>query len=317
MNRRSEPPTVMVSGWGDGLSVFRGGDVRREFEGRRVAGLASDDAGRAYAIVGEAEVWAWSPQRPWRPAMSGDGTLVCCMTVGNRLLAGTEDARVLELSAEGWAPLTGLDATPGRESWYAGTAVIDGQLVGPPLGIRSMTKTCDEGALLVNVHVGGIPRSTDSGVTWRPTIDIDADVHQVAAHPSRTEIVAAAAAAGLCVSRDGGLTWSVTTDGLHASYCSAVALTETDLYLAASTDHFAGQGAVYRRKIECDGPLELVGRGLPAWLDGIVDSHCIAVQGDDLAIVDRGGNLYVSRDGGDSWSLLADGLPVPSGVLIC
>ena len=195
--------------------------------------------------------------------------------------------------------------------------MIDGQVVGPPLGIRSMTKTCDDGALLVNVHVGGIPRSTDAGATWRPTIDIDADVHQVAAHPSRAGIAAAAAAAGLCVSRDGGLSWSVTTDGLHASYCSAVALTEADLYVAASTDHFAAQGAVYRRKIEGNGSLELVGRGLPAWLDGIVDSHCIAVRGDDLAIVDRGGALYVSHDGGDSWSLWADGLPVPSGVLIC
>ena len=317
MTGRADQPAIIVSGWGDGLNVFQGGEVRRDFGGSRTAGLVSDGAGGAYAIVGEAEIWAWSPQQAWRPAMSGDGVLACCMTLGDRLLAGTDDARVLELSAEGWAPLTGLDATPGRDSWYAGSAVIDGQVVGPPLGVRSMTATCDGAALLVNVHVGGIPRSTDAGRTWRPTIDIDADVHQVAAHPSRPGIAAAAAAAGLCVSRDGGRSWSVTTNGLHASYCSAVALTQDDLYLAASTDHFAVQGAVYRRKIQSDGPLELVGGGLPAWLDGIVDSHCIAAQGADLAIVDRGGHLYVSRDGGDSWSLWADGLPVPIGVLIC
>lgn len=317
MSGIGEAPTIIASSWGDGLSVVRDGEVRRGFGGLRVAGLASDGDGGAYAIVGEAEVWAWSPRRDWRLVMSGDGSLVCCLELGGRMLAGTDDARVLELFDGGWGPLTGFDATPGRENWYAGSAVIDGQVVGPPLGIRSMTKTCDEGALLVNVHVGGIPRSTDSGVTWWPTIDIDADVHQVAAHPSRAGIVAAASGAGLCVSRDGGLSWSITTDGLHASYCSAVALTETDLYLGTSTDHFAAQGSVYRRRIDAQGPPERVGGGLPAWLDGIVDSHCIAVRGDDLAIVDGGGSLYVSRDGGDSWSLRADGLPSPSGVLIC
>jgi RND family efflux transporter MFP subunit len=35
---------------------------------------------------------------------------------------------------------------------------------------------------LVNVHVGGIPRSVDSGATWAPTIDVDADVHEVKDH---------------------------------------------------------------------------------------------------------------------------------------
>ena len=81
MSRRSEGPTVMVSCWGDGLSVVQGGEVRREFEGLRVAGLASDGAGGVFAVVGEAEVWEWSPRRDWRPAMSGDGVLVCCMKI--------------------------------------------------------------------------------------------------------------------------------------------------------------------------------------------------------------------------------------------
>jgi hypothetical protein len=46
-------------------------------------------------------------------------------------------------------------------------------------------------------HLGGL--ATDSGLTWRPTIDIDSDVHQVCAHPARPDIVIAAA--GLCISR--------------------------------------------------------------------------------------------------------------------
>ena len=95
--------------------------------------------------------------------------------------------------------------------------------------------------LLANVHVGGIPRSTDGGVTWQPTIDIDTDVHEVCAHPIDPEIVIAAAAAGPGISHDGGATWTIEQDGLPASYCSAVAFLGRDLLVAASTDHFAAQ----------------------------------------------------------------------------
>ena len=62
--------------------------------------------------------------------------------------------------------IRGFDEVPGRDTWYAGSAVINGQVVGPPLGIRSMSATADGSAILANVHVGGIPRSTDGGATW-------------------------------------------------------------------------------------------------------------------------------------------------------
>ena len=65
-------------------------------------------------------------------------------------------------------------------------------------------RNADGSVLLANVHVGGIPRSTDGGVTWQPTIDVDSDVHEVRAHPHRSGVVMAAAAIGLCASRDGG-----------------------------------------------------------------------------------------------------------------
>jgi hypothetical protein len=312
----SGAPTVIVSSWTDGVSVLMGGEVRRDFAGQLACGLIADGAGGAYAVVGSSSVQAWSPDGRWRELVTDERPLRCCVKLGARLLVGTDDARVLELSGGALRPLPSFDETPGRESWYAGAALIGGRLMGPPLGVRSMASTCD-GALLVNVHVGGIPRSGDGGASWRPTLDIDLDVHEVAAHPSRPELAVAAAAAGLCLSRDGGESWSVATEGLHASYCSAAAFSDQWLYLAASSDHFAAQGALYRRRIDDDGPLERVGGGLPEWLDGIVDTHGIAVRGEDLAIVDRSGRLYGSRDAGDSWSLWAEGLPAPSSVLIC
>ena len=213
--------------------------------------------------------------------------------------------------------LPGFDVVAGREAWYAGTAIVDGKVVGPPLGIRSMTATCDGEALLANVHVGGIPRSTDGGVTWQPTIDVESDVHDVSAHPERRDIVLAAAAVGLCVSRDAGATWTIEDDGLHAAHCSAVACGRHDVFVSASTDPFAAQGAVYRRPIDGNGPLQPIGGGLPRWTDGKVDTGCIATRDAVVAVIDWSGCLYTSDDDGASWSASADRFPAPSGLQIC
>jgi hypothetical protein len=154
------------------------------------------------------------------------------------------------------------------------------------------------------------------GVTWQPTIDIDSDVHEVRAHPSRPDIVVATAAVGLCTSRDAGVTWEIEQEGLHASYCSAVAFTGGDILVAASTDHFAAQGGIYRRRVDGYGPLVALSGGFPTWIDGIADTGCISAKGSAVAIADMGGNLYVSADAAHSWSRHADGLPSPSSVLI-
>jgi photosystem II stability/assembly factor-like uncharacterized protein len=170
--------------------------------------------------------------------------------------------------------------------------------------------------LLANVHVGGIPRSTDGGLTWQPTIDVDSDVHEVCAHPIHPGIVIAAAAIGLCISRDGGATWTIEQEGLHASYCSAVAFSGNDILVAASADHFATQGAVYRRPIHGKCPLARVGGGLPEWIEGIADTGCIATLESALVVADKAGNLYVSADAGRTWSCRTNGLPTTSSVLI-
>jgi photosystem II stability/assembly factor-like uncharacterized protein len=168
----------------------------------------------------------------------------------------------------------------------------------------------------MDIRCAGIPRSTDGGVTWQPTIAVDSDVHEVLAHPTGPHLVVAAAAIGLCLSHDGGMTWAVEEEGLHAPYCSAVAFAGNDVLLSASMDHFSAQGAIYRRGIDGDGPLVAVSAGLPEWLDGIVDTRGIATRESLVAFVDRGGSLHLSTDNGHTWSRRAVGLPTPSSVLI-
>jgi hypothetical protein len=308
---------ILVATWSNGLFVVTDDGVRQEKTGQSVKCLTADPHGGVFAILGGKSVCHRSPNGEWRTIANGNVELACCVAVHDTLFVGTEDAHVLRVDpANGLEPLAGFDAVPGRASWYAGTALIDGRVVGPPLGIRSITATCDDAVLLANVHVGGIPRSSDDGISWHPTISIDCDVHQVLAHASRPQIVIAAAAVGLCVSTDAGKTWQVEQRGLHATYCSAVAFAGDDILVAASTDHFAKHGAVYRRHIDDDGPLMPLGSGLPTWLDGIADTRCIATGASANALVDRAGNLYVS-DQNRPWSRCTSGLPVPSSVLVC
>jgi photosystem II stability/assembly factor-like uncharacterized protein len=241
------------------------------------------------------------------------------MTVRDTIYVGTDDARMLRLSHGGGVldPIDGFDSVAGRDTWFAGSAIVNGQRLGPPLGIRSVAANSNGSILFANVHVGGIPRSMDGGRTWHPTIDINSDVHEVRAHQANPDIVVAAAAVGLCISRDSGATWIIERKGLHAPHCSAVAFSGDDIFFSASTDPFAAQGRIYRRPVKPDGCLVAVEGGMPAWTEGKVDTGCIAANGSSIAVADRAGNLYASDDFGRAWSCRSTRLPAPSGVLIC
>jgi hypothetical protein len=309
-------PHVLAATWDDGVFVCIGENRHHELAGQPVAALAPDGHGGALAIVSGHALRRRTPNGTWMTLATSDVPLSCCVSVGNVIYVGTDDARVLRVDETGEIePVRGFEVVAGRDTWYAGSAIVDGQRVGPPLGIRSITATADRRVLLANVHVGGIPRSTDGGATWSPTIDIDTDVHEVCAHPTNPGIVLAAAAVGLCVSHDGGATWRVEQDGMHASYCSAVAFLGNDLIVAASTDHFAQQGAIYRRPLDGGHSFAPVA-GLPRWIDGIADTRCIATQGSAAAVADRAGNLWLSRDSGQTWVRHGERVPAPSSVLM-
>lgn len=310
--------SMLIATWDNGLFSVAGERVRQELPDQSVRSLVADERESVLAVVGKHSLCRRSPDGEWTTIATSELELSCCVPIGKFVFVGTDDARILRIDPDGTQQvLTGFDTVGGRDRWYAGAAVVDGKLMGPPLGIRSMAATCDGAVLLANVHVGGVPRSTDGGLTWQPTIDIDSDVHQVCAHPTRPEIVIAAAAAGLCMSRDAGATWTIERQGLHAHYCSAVAFGRNDVFVAASADHFATQGAVYRRPIDSDGGLQPLGGGMPKWIDGIADTHCIAARESMVAVIDRSGRLYVSHDDGATWSFPFERIMGPSGLHIC
>ena len=311
-------PTLLVASWSDGLRVVEvGGSVTHELRGQVVRSLAADGEGGALAVVDGRTLRQRSSSGAWRVLAVSESDISCGVAAAGQIYVGTDDAEILRLDANGQLQrLPGFANVAGRDTWYAGTAIIDGKVVGPPLGIRSMSATCDGAVLLANVHVGGIPRSTDGGVTWHPTLDVEADVHEVRAHATRADIVIAATASGLGISRDRGKTWSIERQGLHAPHCAAVAFAGADILVTAAESPFSEHGAIYRRPLETSGPLLPVGGGLPARFDGTVDTNCVATLGSTLALATGGGSLYLSQDAGQTWSELGFKAPAPSSLLL-
>jgi len=297
--------TVLVTS-DDGCHVFTtSGEHHMELDGHRVEALTRRGDGSHLSVLDHTDIGRRDHDGTWSTVAKGDSSLTAVVAVGDTIFAGTLDARVLIVDADGsLEPLPAFETVRGREEWHA---------VGIPLCVRSLTATCDGTALLANVHVGGIPRSLDGGSTWEPTIEVEADVHQVLAHPTRPDIAVAAASIGLCRSRDGGATWDASTAGMHASYARAVAILDDDVLISVSDGPFASQSAIYRASVD-GGPASRVVDGPPDWLDGNVDTACLAADGNRAALVDGGGNVYVATKGSAAWERVAEGIPHTTGI---
>ncbi|HEY8199757.1 MAG TPA: hypothetical protein VII47_00210, partial [Actinomycetota bacterium] len=196
--------------------------------------------------------------------------------------------------------LESFESADGRDAWYTPWG-------GPP-DVRSMTAAAS-GDLYVNVHVGGILRSEDGGGSWRPTIDIHSDVHEVRTVDDRPGLVLAAAAVGPAISTDAGASWSVDPTGLHRSYCRAVALSGSTLLVTASDGPFGKRAAVYRRPLTGSEAFEKCRQGLPEWFPGNIDTGCLAATPDLAAFGTEDGEVFLSDDAGASWEVAASGLP--------
>ena len=289
----------------EGLHAFgdRGAPAPVQLAGRAVTTL-SPDGRDLWAAVDGSELWRASDDE-WRHiADLADHRVACILATHADVYIGSSEARLFRVAGGGLEPIAAFDRAEGRPNWYTPWG-------GPP-DTRSMSEWDDN--LYVNVHVGGILRTDDRGEHWTPTIDIDADVHQVA---TAEGLVLAACASGLAVSEDRGTTWTVRADGLEAPYSRAVAVCGDAVLVSASSGPRGGRSAVYRGAL-AGGGFERCREGLPAWFDDNIDSMCLDAlpDGSDAAFGTPDGQLFGSGDAGSSWTELASGLPPILRVLV-
>jgi hypothetical protein len=265
---------------------------------REVTTLAADQDG-LWALADGTTVLRRDHDGSWAE-LARASELTCLLPGEGGLLVGAEPARLLRLEGGALEPVRSLEETPGHQTWHTPWG-------GPP-AVRSLAR--DRGGRLhVNVHVGGIPRSLDGGATWQPTIDVDADVHQVLAHPVLADVVLAATAVGLARSDDGGGLWRFEREGMHADYCRAVAVAGGMVLVSASTGPGGRRAAVYRVPLEGPARFERCTAGLPEWFDTNIDTGCLAADGDVVAVGTADGSLFHSEDAGATWTEAAGGLP--------
>ncbi|MGH8870414.1 MAG: WD40/YVTN/BNR-like repeat-containing protein, partial [Acidimicrobiia bacterium] len=252
----------------------------------------SRDGGSWWAVDGKTRV-----HRDGAVVATGpDGVaLNCVQPAPGTTWVGATAARLFRLEGDGLVEDETFAEAPGRDGWYTPWG-------GLP-DVRSMAADA-AGALFVNVHVGGILRYDQNGLT--PTLDQDSDVHQVIAHPTRPGTVLAACARGMAFSTNGH-DFEYRDDGLHATYCRAVAITGDTVLLSVSTGPRSTRARLYRAG-QTAGPFRECREGLPEWFDDNLDTHCLAVV-DGSVFAGHGGTVWRSDDDGETWIEVATGLP--------
>lgn len=271
---------------------------------------AGASRGGTIAVVADGRV-VWRRERGrWRKEASSPVRVNClAWSAEGRLLAGTEAARVAWIHDGDVRFLESFDGVPERPEWDTPW--------GGPADVRSLAVSTD-GTLYANVHVGWIVASRDGGATWRSLQDgLDKDVHMVAAHPTRPEVVFAATAEGFHMSSDHGTRFVARTKGMPYYYQRAVAaFPDRDVYLASTARHDGGAGASLYRSEDEGRHWSRVG-GLPDTIDRNINTHQVVCleDGRGCAVV-RDEALYETVDYGKTWRRTEIGFPPIHTLLV-
>ena len=291
-------PQILV-GTRDGLHRFdaSGSLIGVEHAGREVTTIAPE-GWELWAILDGKEVVHTAGVDWWFHVANLSGLRGNCIADTRAgVILGTSEGHLFRIAGEGVERVESFEKAPGRKEWFTPWG-------GPP-DTRSITEDGD--TVYVNVHVGGVLRSSDHGESWRPTIDVGADIHSVTTGHGR---VYAAGAHGLNVSQDKGETWVASDDGLRGSYCRSVTVCGDTVLLSAADGPGGGHSGVYRSSVG-GASFERTTQGITKWFSKNIDTMWLDAfpNGSLAAFGTEDGNLYASTDQGRSWSQIAGGLP--------
>ncbi|ARV59013.1 hypothetical protein BZZ01_10525 [Nostocales cyanobacterium HT-58-2] len=298
---------LVIAGTSEGL-LFLDSEQHIELEGYLIAAVASSPDGLwaisrrldASRIAEHNCVWHRHPNGEWHQVASvNDLQLNCILPLKSAVLVGTSGACLIRIVNSSTHRINCFESVEGRSQWYTPWG-------GPP-DVRSMA-VGQSGELYVNVHVGGILRSLDQGQSWQPTIDVHADVHEVRTVLDHPELVLAATAQGLAISKDKGNSWSFDRANLHAAYSRAVAVCGETILMSASTGPHGGKAAIYRRPLNQPGTFEKCEQGLPEWFTDNINTGTLDTSGNFAAFGTSDGQIFLSSDAGLTWKQIAANL---------
>ncbi len=239
--------------------------------------------------------------------------------------AGADDAALFVSRDDGdtWSELTGLTRHPTRPRWMPGFGglCLHSIVVDPANAQR----------LWVGISAVGVFRTDDGGKTWKlcnnglhnvaPEFIKDADlgrcVHKIVLDPSRPNSLAMQFHGGVFVTRDGADSWQRVSAGLPHDFGFPMAATLRDLFvvpLLADNNRVVPDGAlkVWRSR-DRGRTWRALTKGLPQkehFVGVLRDAMCAdPLTPAGVYLGTTGGELFYSRDDGDSWTKLPASFP--------
>jgi Sortilin, neurotensin receptor 3, len=270
-----------------------------------------------------------TPQHPpgrHAPSLQAVWHLAWCPD-GRRLYAGIDPAGLFVSDDDGasWRDVPALNDHATRAAWE------------PSRGLFALHSICvdrqDPRHVVVAVSAGGVYRSVDGGASWQPAnAGVRAEnlperfplaghnVHRVVMHPLDGRRLYRQCYNGTYRSNDGGVSWTEITSGLPSDFGYAIACDpfapDTVWQIPESSSHVRtavdGKLRVFR-SVDAGRTWVSASAGLPqqnAYVTVLRD----AMEADPqvpghVAFGTSSGHVFLSRDHGDAWNLVAEFLP--------
>lgn len=333
-HRRAGPADTLMIGTTDGVFTLQRSDkgewslVHRALQGCFVSSLTRREDGTLFAAThGVGVARSDDRGRSWRWINEGLGQFdiwaarVVRLHGRERLFAGTMPAHLfVSEDGERWRELPALRQVPSVSHWFFPPP--------PHLGhVKEIVGHQDR--LMVGIEVGALLVSNDEGASFTELpVDPDVrdiDLHHIAVHPAVPDrIIISNGLANLMTSEDRGKTWrrGPTVPGLD--YPDPLVMHPDDpnlLFVAGAVgwpNHWYKLGRS-RTKIarSRDGGKtwqRLLG-GLPDGQRAIFGAMTIEAWDGGFAVYagDTDGQVFESRDGGESWHIIAEVGPMSKG----
>jgi len=338
MTQAEGPATRMLVGTIDGVAALeraRPGApwtlVGRSLEDRHVGSLVYEaGSGRLFAGAHEdGGLWVSDDGTgaSWRPLTSGlDRPHVYALAARRRgdrvtLFLGTSPAGLYrsEDLGESWTEVTSILGVPGTDQWT----------FPPPPHIPHVKQIVfhptDPDTLYVLVEQGALLKSVDDGKSWtelsaysHPDDEVYRDVHRMVIRPDAPDELYLATGCGAYRSTDGGATYDrLMRRGDRIGYPDFLFLDPVDrraLYVGGARTN---PGAWRRTRIADSCLLHSpdegkswteLGNGLPDIVEGSFEAMCQHLWPDGmmLAAGTATGEVYVTEDGGASWTEVSE-----------
>lgn len=261
--------------------LFKGWKVTasaRTPSGRYLVGTASQVYGPALHVSDDLKTWRQIEKGPAWPK-DADRKLNQIWTIvpaGDRIYAGVDEAGLFESTDDGetWTPVKGLNEHESRPAWFpgAGGLCLHAILVDPKNPKR----------VWCGISAVGVFRSDDGGATWAlkndgiPPVVEDKDhkdlgrcVHALVADPNNADVIYRREHNGMFRTHDGGESWERIENGLASWF------------------------------------------GFPITMDRATGAlYVVPLESDEYRIPKDGAmTVCRSRNHGDSWETLSNGLP--------